>query len=236
MVTTLKLMPTSPWCGEGGTSLGGVRDVSGTPVSDESGTICQACIRTSQLLVMSWVFATCLQAGRARSDDFCTLVVKAWGVSTGHGPIQGRSLTGVSAAVEHAQVRIPGEVDDLNASLLSARAPERPPGTSRGKGWQRGVDELEDDPYEPVRLLVLREMADPLQDVEDAAGHGIPGIVRVPERDDRVPVPPDDRRRGVRDEIQAVHRAHSLAPRINYRMQGVEEGPPGFPVHQRSIP
>src|SRR6266540_4195454 len=50
MVTTLKLMPTSPWCGEGGTSLGGVRDVSGTPASDESGTICQACIRTSQAL------------------------------------------------------------------------------------------------------------------------------------------------------------------------------------------
>jgi len=49
MVTTLRLMPTSPSSGEGGTSVGGVRDVSGTPVRYVSGTICQACIRTSHL-------------------------------------------------------------------------------------------------------------------------------------------------------------------------------------------
>src|SRR6266511_1782109 len=48
MVTTLRLMPTSPSGEEGGTSVGGVRDVSGTPVRYVSGTICQACIRTSQ--------------------------------------------------------------------------------------------------------------------------------------------------------------------------------------------
>src|SRR6266540_6586048 len=64
MVTTLKLMPTSPWCGEGGTSLGGVRDVSGTPVSDESGTICQA-VSGHHTLIMSWMFATCLRASRS---------------------------------------------------------------------------------------------------------------------------------------------------------------------------
>src|SRR4051794_11753712 len=89
---------------------------------------------------------------------------------------------------------------------------------------------------EPDRVLAVREVAGPLEDLEAASGDRVLGGAAVRDRDDRVALAPDDQRREMGGEVEAIGRGHTLSAGVDRRAGGVYEGAARVGVAERRDP
>ena len=78
-------------------------------------------------------------------------------------------------------------------------------------------------------------MADPVEDLQAAAGDGLVGVLAVADGDDRVARPPDDEDGDALGEVEPVAGVDALAAYADDRAQRGEEGGPAAGVGERRV-
>lgn len=87
----------------------------------------------------------------------------------------------------------------------------------------RRVDEVEERVDELLRSLDLGEVTDTLDYHQSAPGHGLVRGVGVADRDDVVPVSPDDQSRHRGRQVEPIHGADRLTPGIDDGLDRADE-------------
>src|SRR5215210_8869285 len=94
-------------------------------------------------------------------------------------------------------------------------------------GRFRRVDEIEQHVEEALGVVQVREVAGSLEELETAGGHQLVCRQAMFHGDDGVALPPDEEKRQVLGEVQAVGGVHPLPHRVHDRAQSVDERRPG---------
>ncbi|MCO5556221.1 hypothetical protein L7F22_009767 [Adiantum nelumboides] len=94
----------------------------------------------------------------------------------------------------------------------------------------RPVDEVPQQPHEPVRLLGVREVPGTVEDLQPAVGQPVVCGEGVGERDDPVAVPPDQEHGHLLEQVQALRPVEALAGRLQRTPRGLDERAAGAAV------
>ena len=125
------------------------------------------------------------------------------------------------AVSERHRRPVAGAVSGFDA--FSVGAQELGPALGGVRGGVGRRDEVLHDVDEASGVVELGEVAGVLEDFEPAAGHGFLGGVPVVDGQYRVALAPDDQRRHVLGEVQAVACVDELPARPDDPAQGAEE-------------
>ena len=88
---------------------------------------------------------------------------------------------------------------------------------------------------EASRRFELRQVADPVEDLQAAAGDGLVGVLAMADGDDRIPRTPHDEDGYALGEVQPVAGVDALTAHADDRAQRGEEGGPAARVGERRV-